>query len=103
MFAAIPGDVTLVYRASEPSDVVFHRELEAIAQARGAQVHYLIGSRAQLGGDPLSARRLAELVPGLHRCEVYLCGPGGMTETAVAELRAAGVPRSRIHYESFEF
>jgi predicted ferric reductase len=103
MFAAIPGDVTLVYRASEPSDVVFHRELEAIAQARGARVHYLIGSRAQLGGDPLSARRLAELVPGLHRCEVYVCGPGGMTETAVAELRAAGVPRSRIHYESFEF
>jgi predicted ferric reductase len=103
MFAAIPGDVTLVYRASAPSDVVFHRELEAIAQARGARVHYLIGSRAQLGGDPLSARRLAELVPGLHRCEVYLCGPGGMTETAVAELRAAGVPRSRIHYESFEF
>ena len=103
MFAAFPGDVTLVYRASESSDIVFRRELDAIARARGAAVHYLIGSRAQFGGDPLSARRLQELVPGLHRCEVYLCGPGGMTETAVAALRTAGVPRRRIHYESFEF
>jgi len=103
MFAALPGDVTLIYRASEPRDVVFRRELDTIARARGARVHYLIGSRAQLGGDPLSARQLQDLVPGLHRCEVYLCGPGGMTEAAVAALRKAGVPRGRIHYESFEF
>jgi predicted ferric reductase len=103
MFAALPGDVTLVYRASESRDIVFQQELDTIARARGARVHYLIGSRAQLGGDPLSTRRLQELIPGLHRCEVYLCGPAGMMEAAVAALRAAGVPRRRIHYESFEF
>jgi ferredoxin-NADP reductase len=103
MFAALPGDVTLVYRASDSRDVVFREELDTIARARGARVHYLIGSRAQLGGDPLSARRLQELVPSLHRREVYLCGPAGMMEAAVAELQTAGVPRRRIHYESFEF
>jgi predicted ferric reductase len=103
MFAALPGDVTLIYRASDIADVVFRDELETIAQARGARVHYLIGSRAQLGGDPLSARQLQALVPGLHRCEAYLCGPAGMMEAAVTALRAAGVPRRRIHYESFEF
>jgi predicted ferric reductase len=103
MFAALPGDVTLIYRASDIGDVVFRDELETIAQARGARVHYLIGSRAQLGGDPLSARQLQALVPGLHRREAYLCGPAGMMEAAVTALRAAGVPRRRIHYESFEF
>jgi len=32
-----------------------------------------------------------------------VCGPSGMTETAVESLRALGVPRRRIHCESFDF
>jgi ferredoxin-NADP reductase len=103
MFAMLPGDVTLVYRASSPNDIVFGDELDAIARQRGATVHYLIGSRARLGADPLSARTLQALVPGLHRHDVYLCGPAGMTESALDALNAAGVPRRRVHYESFEF
>jgi ferredoxin-NADP reductase/DMSO/TMAO reductase YedYZ heme-binding membrane subunit len=110
MFAAmsaktsqLSGGITLIYRASDPQDIVFRRELDGIAAARGATVHYLTGSRYQLGTDPLSARRLAALVPGLHRLEAYICGPPGMTRATVAALRTAGVPRRRIHYESFDF
>jgi predicted ferric reductase len=110
MFAALPagvsllsGGITLLYRASHPRDVVFRRELDQIAAARGATVHYLIGSRERLGGDPLSARYLKALVPGLHRHEAYICGPPGMTEAAVTALRTAGIPRQRIHHESFDF
>jgi ferredoxin-NADP reductase len=43
------------------------------------------------------------MVPDLRRHEVYLCGPPGMTATAIESLQAAGVPRTRIHHESFEF
>jgi len=103
IFATLPGPVTLIYRASRGQDVVFREELDAIAAARGATVHYLIGSRAELGGDPLSPRYLRSLVPGLSDQDAYVCGPAGMTATAVRALRAAGVPRSRIHFESFEF
>jgi predicted ferric reductase len=103
MFAMLGGEVTLIYRASHPDDIVFGRELDAIARDRGATVHYLVGSREWLGWDPLSADELQALVPGLHRHDVYLCGPSGMTESAIAALREAGVPRRRIHYESFEF
>jgi ferredoxin-NADP reductase len=103
MFETLPGEVTLVYRASSPDDIVFRPELDAIARARGTAVRYLLGSRARLGHDPLSADRLKALVPGLHRCEVYLCGPAGMGEVAIAALQAAGVPRKRIHQESFVF
>jgi ferredoxin-NADP reductase len=39
----------------------------------------------------------------VHRMDVYLCGPTGMTETAKIALIEAGVPWRRIHYESFEF
>ena len=102
MFAMLQGEVTLIYRASRPDEIVFGRELDTIARERGATVHYMVGSREWLGWDPLSANELQALVPGLHRHDVYLCGPSGMTETAIAALREAGVPRRRIHYESFE-
>jgi ferredoxin-NADP reductase len=103
LFATIPGRVTLIYRASSPRDVVFQNELDSIAQDKGGTVHYIIGSRRELGGDPLNARVLTKLAPGLHRQDVYLCGPPGMTEAAMSALSDAGVPKRRIHYESFEF
>ena len=103
IFATLPGHVTLIYRASSERDLVFREELDAIAAARGATVHYLVGSRAQIGGDPLSPRVLRSLVPGLDQQEAYVCGPAGMTSSAVRALRAAGVPRRHIHFESFEF
>jgi ferredoxin-NADP reductase/DMSO/TMAO reductase YedYZ heme-binding membrane subunit len=107
MFAALctrmPDAITLVYRASHPRDVVFRRELDAIAADRGASVHYVIGARERLGPDPLAARELQSLVTGLHRYEAYICGPAGMTEAVIASLRHAGIPRRRIHHESFDF
>jgi predicted ferric reductase len=103
MFATLPGPVTLIYRASSQRDVVFADELDAIAAARGATVHYVIGSRAELGGDPLSPRVLRSLVPAIDEQDVYVCGPDGMTSAAITALRAAGVPKRSIHRESFEF
>ncbi len=82
---------------------MFGPELDAIARDRGAAVHYLIGSRSRLGADPLTADRLLSIVPGLRRYDVYVCGPAGLTESAVGALTAAGVPRGQIHRESFEF
>ena len=103
MFSTLPGPVTLIYRASSERDIVFRDELDAIAAARGAKVYYLVGSRAEIGGDPLSPRMLRSLVPGLDQQEVYVCGPAGMISAAVEALRGAGVPRRQIHFESFEF
>jgi predicted ferric reductase len=92
MFAALPkrmhGNITLLYRASHPRDVVFSRELNAIAK---------------LGFDPIDDEHLVQTVPGLHRCEAYVCGPSGMTMAAVNALVEAGLPRRRIHHESFDF
>jgi ferredoxin-NADP reductase/DMSO/TMAO reductase YedYZ heme-binding membrane subunit len=107
MFAALPRrmseGITLIYRASHPRDIVFRRELDAIAADRGAVLHYVIGPRARLGYDPLSALYLRAMVPGLHRYEAYVCGPAGMTRAVVAALRASGIRRRRIHHETFDF
>ena len=95
-----PGDVTMLYRARTPDDLVLRSEIEAIAQHRGARVHYLLGPTS-LG--QLSAEGLTRLVPDVADHDVYLCGPESMmTATRLALLRA-GVPRRHIHLESFVF
>src|SRR5437763_1425293 len=53
---AEPGDLTFVYRASDENDVVFGDELQALARQRGANLKFVVGRRADLGYDPLSAR-----------------------------------------------
>jgi predicted ferric reductase len=98
---ARPGELTLLYRASRPQEVVFRAELDELARRRGAVVEYLIGPRTQRP-DPLGAPALAGMVPELEHHDVYVCGPPALVGTVVQSLRAAGVRRRRIHTESFE-
>lgn len=97
-----PGDLTLLYRAHRTEDLVFRGELEAIAAGRGARLHYVVGDRRRIG-DPFTAPVLLSAIPDLRYHDVYLCGPPGMRDSAIGELRRAGVRRGRIHHESFEF
>ncbi|MFJ6247962.1 MULTISPECIES: ferric reductase-like transmembrane domain-containing protein [unclassified Streptomyces] len=109
-----PGDVTLLYRASDASDVVLREELEAIARERRAALHFLLGpsdgsfdpppacGRGCPHLAPLAPQALRNLVPGLAAHDVYLCGPPAMARAATASLLRAGVPASRIHSEDFD-
>jgi predicted ferric reductase len=42
---AARGNLTLVYRTTNPEDLVFKRELDELSSLRGATVHYLVGRR----------------------------------------------------------
>ncbi|MFI1801966.1 ferric reductase-like transmembrane domain-containing protein [Streptomyces sp. NPDC020379] len=103
LFETLPGQVTLMYRARRPEDFALRGELDAIAGARGAHVVYAVDEPSAYGFPvvPLTAPGLLGLVPGLAAHEVYVCGPPGMCEAALRALRGAGVPRRRIHHESF--
>jgi predicted ferric reductase len=105
LFETLParsGELTLLYRVNRIEDVVFRAELEQIARERRARLHYLVGPP---GGpmEPLSADRLAELVPALSAHDVFVCGPPPMVTAGIAALRRCGVPTRRIHHESFDF
>ncbi|MFE2476076.1 ferric reductase-like transmembrane domain-containing protein [Streptomyces sp. NPDC059389] len=102
LFETLPGHVTLVYRARRPEDLALRGELDAIAAHRRATVHYVVDEPAAYS-SPLTAQGLTALVPDLAAHDVYLCGPPGMTQSAVRALREAGVPARRIHHESFAF
>jgi predicted ferric reductase len=100
----LPGGTILVYRASQPGDVVFRSELDQIARSRNARVVYVVGSRF----DPrtrqvLSVRGLRQLVPDLRERDVYLCGPPGLISSVVQVLRRIGLPKTQIHLDPFEF
>ena len=98
-----PGDLTMIYRASRAADVIFRDEFEVLAAQAGHAVHFVVGSRSELGHDPLDSWHLTTLLPDLVEHDVYLCGPPGMVASALRGLREAGVPERRIHLESFEF
>ncbi|WP_329457042.1 ferredoxin reductase family protein [Streptomyces sp. NBC_01497] len=102
LFETLPGDVVLMYRARSTRDLALRDELDELARSRGTRVLYALdepGAQA----IPLTARSLQRTVPDLAARDVYLCGPPGMTDAARRALRAAGVPRNRIHHESFAF
>jgi predicted ferric reductase len=100
----LPAGTVLVYRASTDDSLLFRRELEWLAQARGATLWYLVGSR----DDPrsqhfLAPRGIRELVPDVTSRDVYLCGPAGLVAQAQRTLRKLGLPRHQIHLDPFEF
>jgi predicted ferric reductase len=93
---AAPGDIAVVYRATRPEDVILGDELDALAQRRGAEVHYVLGASERL--DP---EELTRLVPDISARDVYVCGPPAMTEATRASLRRSGVDRRQIFTERF--
>ncbi|MGI5326079.1 ferredoxin reductase family protein [Actinomadura nitritigenes] len=102
LFETLPGDVVLLYRARRPEDLALRGELDAIAAARGARVHYFVSEPAGYS-LPLNGRALRDLVPDIRHRDVYVCGPPGMTDAAFTALKQAGVRRRHIRNESFEF
>ncbi|MFE2728723.1 ferric reductase-like transmembrane domain-containing protein [Kitasatospora sp. NPDC059327] len=97
-----PGDIVLLYRANSPDQLVLRHELEAIAARRQAGLHYLLGP-SQGERNPLAPALLRRLVPDLPERDVFLCGPPGMTAAATTALQSVGVPKNRIHCETFVF
>jgi ferredoxin-NADP reductase len=102
LFETLPGEVTLVYYARSAADLALRRELDDIAALRGASAHYVVDG-AGGASVPLTGAALGALVHDLPAHDVYLCGPPGMTAAAKNALREAGVPRHRVHHESFAF
>jgi predicted ferric reductase len=99
------GNLTLIYRASGPEEVVFRREIDELASLRGATVHYLVGRRGsrEMPADPLDPRSLRRLVPDIQDRDIYVCGPTGMMTRVLSGLRWLRIPDKQIHYERFAF
>jgi predicted ferric reductase len=106
-----PGDVTLVYRARGPHDLVHKAELDALAARTGARVFYVLGRRVpgrdswlpQTAAHLGDAEALLQLVPDVAGHDVYLCGAESWMDAAKAAALGAGVPARHIHEERFSW
>ncbi|MCW3015057.1 MAG: ferric reductase, partial [Solirubrobacterales bacterium] len=98
----LPGDadVVAVLRGSTVDDLVLRDEIADHVARRGGHLHELVGPRERV---VLDAKALRRLVPDVAQRDVFVCGPDGFTAAIIEALRSAGVPRPRIHYESFSF
>ncbi|MEU5880091.1 ferric reductase-like transmembrane domain-containing protein [Spirillospora sp. NPDC047279] len=100
----LPGGSIVIYRATDAGDIVFQDELRSLAQRCGHDLRYVLGSRHDAGPlDLFTPQGLREQVPDVRHRDVYVCGPPGMVETAVAVLRRLRVRRRQIHLDPFEF
>jgi predicted ferric reductase len=95
-----PGSVILLYRAGHERDLVFRAELDRIRAQGGADIRYLIGPPGS-GSDVLAGDQLAREVPDAAARDVFVTGPPGFTQAALAALDRAGVPRRQVHLEQF--
>lgn len=94
------ADATVVLRASTRDDLVLRDEIADEVHARDGRLFELVGPRAR---TPLDERALRTVAPDIAERDVFVCGPDGFTESLAGELRAAGVPADRIHFETFTF
>ena len=108
--AALPGDVTVIYRVTDRSDAALLDELESICAQRGHVLHVLEGERSQASGflpaeDSANPRpdyaRLIELSPYIVDSDVYICGPKAWSQSASAAVKKLGVPKAHLHVEEF--
>ncbi len=97
--------ITLIYGNRTEDDIIYHEELTTLA-ARLTHFTYVpvieqpgpgyAGEKGFMSGD------LIERVAGdLGGAMFYLCGPSGMYDFCLGELRARNVPARRIRREMF--
>jgi ferredoxin-NADP reductase/DMSO/TMAO reductase YedYZ heme-binding membrane subunit len=105
------GELTLIYRASTESEMVFRHEIDAIAARTGARVYYVLGRRApgrdtwlpQAAAHLTDSQALRELVPDIDQHDVYVCGADGWMDAARDAALGAGVPEEHVHLERFSW
>lgn len=94
------ADVAVLLRGRTADDLVLRGELAEEVGRRGGRLWEVPGARDQVR---LNAGTLRTAMSDLPERDVFICGPEAFTQAVAAECRIAGVPRDRIHYESFVF
>jgi predicted ferric reductase len=102
MLEEMSGDLVLIYRVVQKSDLVFQQELDTFTRKRGIKVIYVIGDhRGPEGAYLMSPDHLRKILPDINEREIYVCGPPAMMDVMLRNLREAQVDPKYVHTERF--
>jgi ferredoxin-NADP reductase len=98
--------VRLLYSARSPAEVIYRRELTAVAADGAVDIRYTLTREQPEGWQGYGRRIDQELLgevawPRSERPLVYACGPTAFVETAASALVALGHEPDRIRLERF--
>ena len=69
-------------------------------------IEFRLGVGPEIGDDQtdrLGVPALRAMVPDVRDRDCYVCGPPALIDAVCRRLVLLGVPRSRVHFERFEF
>jgi ferredoxin-NADP reductase len=107
--ALMPGEATILLRASGPEETFLWNEIREIAEAKGATVYTMIGSRSVTAptwmptADASRGVSLTSVFPHLLDSDLYVCGPTPWLDFVEADAIAAGLPAHQLHTERFDW
>jgi len=97
-------DVIFAQRASTEDDLLMVDELTRMQRQGKLTFLPVLGIRGKTRReDPMHPLRLREAIPDLREREVFICGSPGMVAATIRNLHRAGVKRTYIHTELFDF
>jgi predicted ferric reductase len=94
------AEVAVLLRGRTERDLVLRHEIAAEVERRGGELWQAVGTRDQV---TITASTLRRALIDIHQRDVFICGPEAFTASVAEECRRAGIPTSRIHFESFAF
>lgn len=93
--------IHLVYAAREKNDAIYLEELKTRAEALGNVT--LVPLFSEEGNYARVDMMKQKLPDNLSTYDFFMCGPKPMIENIIADLKAEGIKKNRIHTEAFEF
>jgi len=94
VYEGLPLNVTLIY-GNRTDAIVFKDEFGSYTQADPQfRVHYITG-------EPLTAKKLAELVPELNKSLIYVSGPEPMVKALGDDLKKHALPETQLKTDEF--
>ncbi|CAN5399383.1 ferric reductase-like transmembrane domain-containing protein [soil metagenome] len=105
----VPGETTILLRASTSAETYLWAEIIDLAKAKGATVYTMIGRRATSGpawmpqDDADRGVSLTSIFPDLAESDLYLCGPTAWLDLVESDAKHAGIAAHQLHTERFDW
>lgn len=105
----IPGETTILLRASTQEETYLWSEMAELARKKGARLYTMVGKRARTGpgwmprADADRGVTLRSVFPDLKDSDLYICGPTAWLDLVESDARRAGIPEHQLHTERFDW